>query len=244
MNASPLSLLEIFLATDIPYKKLHPKQTQDIAKAMARNDAKRLEDVLNRIGGLDESVFQAVLNPEDSPRSLIADKQTSPGLFARSLARSPDQIFDWLVASIATENEWCWTRAIAFGATRDPRATQKIFEAYHRVGSDNSLRKMVLWIDHFRDGDRHEQGQAQSAKWSAQRAAVDELCEKFLAELGAQRLLDLRETLSGKPWTKPKPGGAIERTLVGLERQELAASAVPTLPSEKEPPPAPRRHAL
>lgn len=232
------------MATDIPYKKLSPKQAQDIAKGMARNDAKRLADVLARIGGVDESAFQAVLNPSDSPRSLIADKQTSAGLFARCLARSPDQIFDWLVGSVATKNEWCWTRAIEFGAARDPRTTRKIFEAYQRVGSDDILCHMVVWIDDFRDEDRREQGQAQSAKWSAQRSAVDELCEVFLAGLGAERLFDLRENLSGKPWTKPKPSGAIERTLVRLERQELSASATLISPSEEKAVTAPRRHAL
>ena len=235
------------MTVDIPYKKLHPKQAQDIAKAMARNDAKRLEDVLTRIGGIDENAFQAVLNPAEGARSLISDKQTSPGLFARSLARSPDQIFDWLVGSIATKNDWCWARTIEFGAARDPRTTRKIFEAHQRVGSDVILGAMVGWIDDFRDGERREQGQAQTDKWSAQRAEVDKLCADFLEHLGADTLATLRQKLSVKPWTKPKQGGAVDQALIALERQELT-DAAPTAPPIKDGTPAaaaaPRRHAL
>lgn len=173
-------------SNEIPYKRLHRKEALDLAEAIARNDSKRLDDVVARVGGIDSSAFAAVLDTRGSKLNLIAEKESSGGLLARALSKSPDDVFDWLARAAQTPQAKikAWIhfeglrRADAFG---HPRSMSKLIAACQRSGSVSAVVALVLGADV--DEGRRPTAPRQAQAWSRARAESRELALGFLSSL-------------------------------------------------------------
>lgn len=170
---------------DIPHARLHPKQASDFALAISRNDAKRFEDILFRIKGIDSSAFRLVLAVQGRDLNMIEQRSSSPGLLGRILARAPEEVFDWLAGelhSVASDSSsWVVFEGIhRSGALRDPRFISKLLAGVDRSGRPLNIGA-VATLDQAVDARRQSNNFSQHARWAILAAEARNLVVEYLS---------------------------------------------------------------
>lgn len=140
----------------LPYKTLSRQDSLRIAKAVARGDASRLDDILSRIGGIDEQPIKQALDPDDSIRSMISQNCDNGLALRKLLARCPEPVWDYMAQCLADDN-FVISRAFAYGFVRPESNARSFFAALERSGVQDSLSLELLLIhcaDFYSDSGR------------------------------------------------------------------------------------------
>ena len=197
---------------EIPHQPLTLDQARALAKAMARGDAKRLGDLLDRMGGLDYQAFLLLADPPDHAFSLIGQealrsgRNVSGALAARTLARSAEQVFDRMLEAALGDKTHAqnrlavgsvWSRLGEWGAGSDPRFVEKMLDACQRRGSIAQDCEMILqWARMLGDDVNRAHSQAQTWNVQGQRGRCQQLFVQRLALSSSSELAELAQELS------------------------------------------------
>lgn len=225
---------------DIPYARLHGKESSDFSLAIARNDAKRFEDILRRIKGIDSSAFRLVVASQGPDLNMIEERSSSPGLLARILSRAPEEVFDWLAGELLSVNSiassWVALEGIRrSGALRDPRFMAKLLAGLDRSATPINIDAVSI-LANARVPRQQSNNSAQEARWASQAAEARNLVVEYLSLSNPAALAAEIPKLNGSRSLGDFP--LLQEAISLAEKKEIAEGAAATSPAQRARPPS------
>lgn len=136
---------------ELSFKKLNPKEALDLAKALCRDDRKRLEDVIERLGGVDPSVIEILFEPQGRFSSMVSQEKSS----GRGVSWLLDRFSDEMLLDLFDQTEpesmkmYRFTEALSVCWPHSDRLLDRLMELALQSGSPSANLNLALAMSYM-----------------------------------------------------------------------------------------------